>query len=108
VPVAGTAGGSAQRFGHAVVLDQPDAALIGLKGASDGHGLIAYVQNLTPDTRFASLGYGLLEWTDARLVDLRGRELGGRIRPVPDGAAFDVPPWGVVAVRLTGVRLREA
>jgi hypothetical protein len=107
VPVAGTAGGSAQRFGHAVVLDQPDAAMIGLNPANDGNGLIAYVQNLTPDTRFASLGYGLLEWTDARLVDLREREIGGRARPVPDGVAFDVPPWGVVAVRLTGVRLRE-
>jgi hypothetical protein len=106
VPVAGTTTGVAQRFGHAVVLDQPDVALIGLKAADDGDGIVAYVQNLTPDERFVSIGFGLLAWSDAHRVDLRERHIDARTMPVADGVAFDVPAHGVAAVRLTGVRLR--
>ena len=106
IRVAGTTTGEAQRFGHAVVLDQPDAALIGLKTADDGNGIVAYVQNLTPDERFVSIGFGLLAWSDARRVDLRERHIDAGTMPVADGVAFDVPAHGVAAVRLTGVRLR--
>jgi hypothetical protein len=105
--VAGTTSGVAPRFGHAVVLDQPDAALIGLKAADDGNGLVAYVQNLTPDERFVSIGFGLLMWSDAHRVDLREHHIDARAMPVADGVAFTVPGRGVAAVRLTGVRLRR-
>jgi hypothetical protein len=106
IPVTGMTTGVAPRFGHAVVLDQPDAALIGLKAADDGNGIVAYIQNLTPDERFVSIGFGLLAWSDAHRVDLREHHSDAPTMPVADGVAFDVPAHGVAAVRLTGVRLR--
>jgi hypothetical protein len=106
-PVAAKGVGSAERFGHAVVLDQTDAALIALRPAADRNGLVAYVQNLTADTRFVSLGFGLLGWAEAHRIDLRERLIADRVNAVPDGVAFDVPGWGVAGVRLTGVRLRQ-
>ncbi len=106
VGVAGSASGSADRFGHAVVLDQTDAALVALRPAADGDGIVAYVQNLTAERRFVTLGFGLLMWAEARRIDLREQEIAERTSAVPEGVTFDLPGWGVAGVRLTRVRLR--
>ena len=106
IPVAGTENGSAPRFGNAVVLDQTDAALIGLETSVDGTSMTAFLQNLTEQPRFLTLGYGLLRWTGAHQIDFLGRET-APVTDVPDGLGVQVSGWGVVAVRMTGVTRRS-
>ena len=100
--VAGNADGRTPRFGAALVLDQTDAALIDLDTSSDGTAMTALLQNLTGDSRFLTVGFGLLRWTAAHRVDFRGREI-EPATDVPDGFGVQVPGWGVAAVRVTGV-----
>jgi hypothetical protein len=87
------------------MLDQPSAAIVGLKWADDGDGVIVYVQELSGMASFLSLGYGLLAFDGARQIDFLERDLPGEVTVVPDGVAFQSRPWGVTALRLLGVRL---
>jgi hypothetical protein len=105
VPVSGNTRGSAPRFGTAVVLDQTDAAIVGLDTSVDGTAMTVFVQNLTSESRFLTLGYGLLAWSSAHRIDFRGREMAG-VSDAPDGLAVRISGWGIAAVRLTGVRVR--
>jgi hypothetical protein len=105
VPVAENARGTLPRFGKLLILDQPEAAIIGLKPADDGNGLIVYVQSLIGQSSFLSLGPGLLTFDGGRKVDFLERDLEGQITSVPDGVAFQSPGWGVTALRLLNVRL---
>ena len=106
VPVSGNEGGRLPRFGVPFVLDQMDAAIIGVETTADAERAVVYIQNMASDSRLLTLGFGLLGWTDARRVDFRDREIAEGVTPVPDGLAVQAPPWGVVAVRLEGLRLR--
>lgn len=106
VPVAASDGGHVPRFGAPFVLDQIDAAIVAVDGTTEADRAIVYIQNMASDARLLTLGFGLLAWTDARRVDFRGREIAETVTPVPDGLAVQAPPWGVVAVRLEGLRLR--
>jgi len=105
VPVGGNPGGRLPRFGKLLVLDQPEAAIVGLKQADDGNGLVVYVQNLLGQSSFLSLGPGLLTFDGARKVDLLERDLESQVSSVPDGVAFQSGPWGVTALRLLNVQL---
>jgi hypothetical protein len=106
LPVSGRNAGRAPRFGTPFVLDQDDAAIIGIDRGPAGDSVTVYIQNLTPVPRLLTLGFGLLAWSDARRVDFRGRETADALMPVPDGIAVEAPPWGVVAVWLSGLRIR--
>ncbi|MBE0593011.1 MAG: hypothetical protein IH616_11495 [Gemmatimonadales bacterium] len=106
VAVSGNGGSSAPRFGTPFVLDQADAAILGVEGAADAGQVTLYIQNMAADARLLTLGFGLLAWTGAHRVDFRGREIPEAVTPVPDGVGLQAPPWGVVAVRLDGLRLR--
>lgn len=106
VPVSGNDAGNVPRFGTPFVLDQTDAAIVGVVGTSDAEQAIVYIQNMAAGARLLTLGFGLLAWTDARRVDFHGREMAEAAAPVPQGLAVHAPPWGVVAVRLEGLRLR--
>jgi hypothetical protein len=105
VPVEGNPAGSLPRFGKLLVLDQPEAAIIGIKQADDGNGLIVYIQNLLGQPSFLSLGPGLLAFDGGVKVDFLERDLAAQITSVPDGVAFQSPAWGVTALRLLNVRL---
>ncbi len=105
VPVAENPQGRLPRFGRLLMLDQPSAAIVGLKWADDGDGVIVYVQELSGTTSFLSLGYGLLAFDGARQVDFLERDFLGEVTEVPDGVAFQPRPWGTTALRLVGVRL---
>jgi hypothetical protein len=107
VPVSGDGEGHLPRFGTPVVLDQADAAVVGIEATADAGQAVVYIQNMAPDARLLTLGFGLLAWTEARRVDFRGREIPETVTPVPDGLAVEALPWGVVAVRLEGLRLRS-
>ncbi len=105
VPVSGNPAGNLPRFGKLLVLDQPEAAIVGLKQADNGNGLIVYVQELLGQPSFLSLGPGLLTFDGARKVDFLERDLENDVTYVPDGVAFQSRPWGVTALRLLNVRL---
>jgi hypothetical protein len=105
VPVTENPRGRLPRFGRLLMLDQPSAAIVGLKWADDGDGVIVYVQELSGMASFLSLGYGLLAFDGARQIDFLERDLPGEVTVVPDGVAFQSRPWGVTALRLLGVRL---
>jgi hypothetical protein len=105
VPVGENPDGTLPRFGKLLVLDQPEAAIIGLKAADNGDGVIVYVQELLGQASFLSLGPGLLRFDGARRVDYLERDLDDSVTVVPDGVAFRSRPWGVTALRLLNVQL---
>jgi hypothetical protein len=107
VPVAARPEGRLPRFGSLVVLDQPDAAVLGLEPAQEGRGAVVYVQDLRGEQRMLTLGHGLIAFDDARQVDYLERDLGRPGTAVPDGVAIECPAWGVTALRLAGLQLRE-
>ncbi len=106
VPVAGTSNGRLARFGSSFVLDQEDAAVVGIESDDDPRGMIVYLQDLSGTSRSLTLGYGLMAFDEARRVDLLGRDLAEPATSVPGGVAVPVRGWGVAAVRLAGLRLR--
>ncbi len=105
VPVSGIADGSLPRFGPLLILDQPTAAIVGLKVADDGNGVIVYVQELLGQPSILSLGPGLLRFNGASKVDFLERDMRENVTSVPDGLAFQSRPWGITALRLQNVRL---
>ena len=107
VPVSGTDAGYAPRFGAPFVLDQVDAAIVGIGHDRIDDSVTLYIQNLTSAARVLTLGFGLLAWDEALRVDFLGRDIGDAVTPVPDGVASEAPPWGVIAIRLAGLRLRN-
>jgi hypothetical protein len=106
-PVAANPGGRLARFGSLLILDQPDAAIVGLRPSLDDDSAVIYVQNLNGADRLLTLGHGLLSFDDARQVDFLDRNPGELLTSVPDGFALPSAPWGVTAVRLSGLRIRE-
>ena len=106
-PVAANPAGHLARFGSLLILDQPDAAIVGLRPSLDDDSAIIYVQNLSGTDRLLTLGHGLLSFDDARQVDFLDRNPGESLTSVPDGFALPSAPWGVTAVRLSGLRIRE-
>ncbi|UCF39999.1 MAG: hypothetical protein JSW43_09680 [Gemmatimonadota bacterium] len=99
--------GRLPRHGPLVVVDQPGMAIVGLKPADDGNGIIVFVQELLGSSRFVTLGESVLTFQSGRRVDYLERDL-GEVSDVPGGVAFDIAAWGVVAVRLLDVGLRSA
>jgi hypothetical protein len=51
---------------------------------------------------------GLLDFTDAQVVDYRGRRMERELEQRAAGVHVFVPPSGITAVRLHGLRLRDA
>jgi hypothetical protein len=80
---------------------------VGIKPADNGNGIIVYVQELLGSNRYATLGTGVLTFQAGRKVDFLERDLED-VSTVPDGVAFDISAWGVVAVRLLDIGLRPA
>lgn len=99
--------GRLPRHGPLIVVDQPGIAIVGLKPADDGNGIIVYVQELLGSSRFVTLGTGILTFQAGRKVDFLERDLED-VSTVPGGVAFDISARGVVAMRLLGVGLRPA
>jgi hypothetical protein len=103
---SGAGGGRLPRYGALLVVDQPGVAILGIKPADAGEGVVVYLQELLGSSRFVSLGTGLLTFTSARLVDLVERNTGQEATAVAHGVVAPLPAWGVIALRLEGVTLR--
>ena len=101
--VPGTGTRSIPSYGRFVQTDI-GALLIGLR-EDDLGGLIAYVQDITGADRTVSVRPGLLSFTDARRVDLIGRDMGEPL-PLEEGAVkVRLPRYGVTALHIRGVSL---
>ena len=105
IPVHANPDGVLPRHDALLYVDQPGVAIIGLKPADDGDGVVVYVQELMGSSRYVSLGTGLLTFGGARMVDFIERETGQEARPVPHGVLVPLAAWGVSAVRLVDVGL---
>jgi hypothetical protein len=107
-PVPGTGGATLPSFGSLLAPDQPGIALVGLQPATNGDGVIVYLQELSGRARVATLAAGLIGFEDARLVDLIERDLGAPAMVTGNGVGVLLPAHGVAAVRLQGVSLSRA
>ena len=107
VPVTANPAGRLARFGSLLILDQPDAAIVGMQPSVDDDSALVYVQNLNGADRFLTLGHGLLGFDAGCRVDFLDRDPGETLTSVPDGIALPSGPWGVTALRLSGLRIRE-
>ncbi|MFQ5703239.1 MAG: hypothetical protein ACE5HT_04380 [Gemmatimonadales bacterium] len=98
--------GELPTFGAFFSVDQNGAAVLGLKPADDGDGVILFIQELLGVDREIALGQGILRFRSIRTVDYLERGL-KELEPPRDGVArVPVPANAVVAVRLTGVEQR--
>jgi len=97
--------GRLPRHDALLYVDQPGVAIIGVKPADDGNGIIVYVQELMGSSRYISLGTGLLSFGTARIVDFIERDTGQEAHPVPQGVLVPLTAWGVAAVRLVDIGL---
>jgi hypothetical protein len=93
------------RYGGLLSVDQPGVAVLDVRRAWNGAGVIVFLQELMGSGRFVSLGSGLLSFDAAAPVDLLERETGEEATLVPGGVLAYLPPWGVTALRLTGLGL---
>ena len=104
-PVPGTGGATLPSFGSLLVIDQPGIALVGMQPAADGTGVIVYLQELTGRARTATVGGGIIGFTDARRVDLLERDLGAPAMVMRNGVGVAMAAYGVAALRLLDVTL---
>lgn len=105
VEAEGGAGGSLPRFGSFLLLDQPGAGILAI--LPDEDGLLVFVQDFLGASRYVTLGYGTIAFTDAEIVDFLGRSLGLSTQLVSNGAVFSLPASGVRALKLAGLRLNS-
>jgi hypothetical protein len=104
-PVRANDDGPLPRHDALLYVDQPGVAIIGVKGADDGDGVVAYVQELMGSSRYVSLGTGLLTFGAGRIVDFLERDTGNEARTIPQGVLVPLAAWGVTAVRLVDIGL---
>ncbi len=107
-PVRASRAGRLPRFGSLFNLDQPSAAILAIDPVNQfATTVTVYVQDLLGASRTVGLERGLLEFDDAEIVDYAGRPLRQPVQPTANGIGVLVRAFGVTAVRLYGVRLRE-
>lgn len=105
VPVEGRTTGRLPRFAELLTVQpQGAAAVVRLKPADDGDGLVLYL--LTPTTAaLVSIAGGLLRFDSARRVDFLERDLGAVAGPSAGVVLANLPGRSAAAVRLRGVGL---
>ncbi len=100
--------GRLPRFGSLLELDQPSAAIIAIEpDDAFATSVTVYVQDLLGAPRMLGIEKGLLDFDDAEVVDYLGRPSDRNIEPNATGVRFLTPQFGITAVRLRGLRLRE-
>jgi hypothetical protein len=84
------------------------ALALGLQPAEDADGVILYLQDIAGVTRDVGVEPGILQFDDARVVDLVERNVGDRLPVTSDGTMVPLRAFGVTAVRLRGLGLRSS
>jgi hypothetical protein len=99
-PTTGAGDASLPTFGRMVDMRDPAVAIVGLKPADDGVGVVVYLMDLGGPARAVQLRPGLLPFAAGVLTDLAERDR----RPAEtdaDGAILvPIAPSGYAAVRL--------
>jgi hypothetical protein len=92
-------------FGRLLVVDPVGVVALGMVRASDGHGVIVYVQDIIGLARHVTVGFGLIRFRRAEVVDYVERGTGEVLDVGADGVTVPVAGYGVTAVRLSGIEL---
>ncbi|HEX9727193.1 MAG TPA: hypothetical protein VGA37_01650 [Gemmatimonadales bacterium] len=103
VPSAGTGTSGLPSFGRMVDIKDPGVAVLTLKRADDGVGVVGYMQELMGVARGIAILPGLLRFDALALTDLIERDRGMASRGPEGGAIIPVEPYGFTAFRLLGV-----
>jgi hypothetical protein len=105
VAASGTGDLALPTFGRLLDVGDPAVAVLGIKEADDGAGLIAYLMDVGGPARHVAVRPGVLAFDDGLLTDLTERDR-GTAAPVPGGGVLvPIESSGYAAVRLLGVRL---
>jgi hypothetical protein len=105
-PVPGGRRGGLPTAGALLEVEQTGVAVLAMKPADLGDGVIVYLQELTGLARTVAVRPGVLTFDAAWHVDFVERDLGRAPADGDGGVLLPVSAYGVVAVRLVGVRLR--
>jgi hypothetical protein len=92
-------------FGRLVDVADPMTALIALKDADDGVGIVAYLMDLGGPRREVAVGPGMLRFEGGVAVDLTERDQAPLSRSPAGGVLVPLEAGGYAAARLLGVRL---
>lgn len=96
------------RFGSMLSFEQVGVTVLGIQPASDGYGVIVYLQETLGVARTVSVGPGVLRFTHAEFVDYLERYL----EQLPLGAhgaiQVNLPASSVVALRLSGLKVSNS
>jgi hypothetical protein len=92
-------------FGRLLDVVDPAVAVVGVKDADDGVGLVVYLMDLGGSTRDVVLRPGVLAFDDGVALDLAEREREPLRPALGGGVLIALDAGGYAAVRLLGVRL---
>ncbi len=105
VPAAGRGDRTLPSFGRLVDVADPAVAVVGLKSADDGVGLVVYLMDLGGPARDIAVRPGVLAFDGAVLTDLVERDRAPATMTLDGAAVVPIAASGYAAVRLLGVRL---
>jgi hypothetical protein len=92
-------------FGRLFDVPDPAVAVVGVKPADDGLGVVLYLMDLAGLPRAVPVRSGVLAFEDATLTDLTERDRQPAAPEAGGGILVPLSEWGYSAVRLLGVRL---
>ena len=105
VRVARKLAGALPRFGSIISTGHPGTAVLGIKVADNGDGIIVYVQELLGEARHVSVRAGLVRFGAAHVVDYLEQNVGDVLPIENDQTTLELQPNGISAVRLSQVTL---
>jgi len=100
--------GRLPRDGTIIEHSDPEVAVLGTAPASDGDGIIVYLQNLSLQDQYVGVSAGLVGFQTATAVDLLERPLADGVSQFSDGFVAHLRSRGIAAVRLGSTYLRGA
>jgi hypothetical protein len=105
VAAPGAGAGRLPTFGRLFDVADPAVAVVGVKLADDGVGVLLYLMDLAGVARGVPVRPGVLTFDGATLTDLTERDRGPADREPGGGVLVPLPERGYAAARLLGIRL---
>jgi hypothetical protein len=105
VPAPGTGARRLPTFGRLFDVPDPAVAVVGVKPADDGIGIVLYLMDLAGLERIVPVRPGVLTFDGATLTDLTEHDRTPADLEAGGGALVPLPGRGYAAVRLLGVRV---
>ena len=104
LPASGAGAHRLPTFGRLFDVPDPAVAVVGVKPADDGVGVVLYLMDLAGLARAVAVRPGVLTFDDATLTDLTERDQRAADRAPAGGVLVPLAERGYAAVRLLGVR----